>query len=346
MPYHVKEGIDQTIWNQFLATVTPDTFLHSWEWGVFNEATGTSVARFGVYEEDRLVAIALILTVRARRGTFLFCPHGPLISTSPDNGSATTEIIRALTAHLKAYARQQNAIFIRISPLLMALPFNQDAFVESGYRNAPIHMAHPELAWILNLEKSEDELLKEMRKSTRYSIKKAEKDGVTISASTNPADIETFWRVYETTVSRQHFTPFSKEYLAKEFEIFSRNHGATFFFAHYHNEITAAALVIHDNHSGYYHHGATTQKYPGLTDAQLLQWEIIKALKKKGVGRYNFWGVVPETATSHPWYGLSVFKRGFGGREYAYVHAQDLALSPRYYLTYVIEFLRRKKRHL
>lgn len=342
MPYQSKEISDKETWNRFLGEVAPDTFLHSWQWGVFNQETGTPITRLGIYANEQLVALALILTIRARRGSFLFCPHGPIIKTGADAGA----VISALSESLKVRAREQGCAFIRISPLLPALPYNQDLFVKEGYRNAPIHMAHPELAWILDVTPSEEELMKQMRKSTRYSIKKAEKDGVTISKSANPDDIEKLWQVYKTTFSRQHFTPFSKEYLRKEFEIFAHEHGAMFFFADYQGETTAAALIIFDKKSGYYHHGATTQKFPGLTDAQLLQWEVIKEIKSRGLSMYNFWGVVKEDATRHPWFGLSVFKRGFGGAEYAYLHAQDLALSPRYWITYAIEFIRRKKRHL
>jgi lipid II:glycine glycyltransferase (peptidoglycan interpeptide bridge formation enzyme) len=61
---------------------------------------------------------------------------------------------------------------------------------------------------------------------------------------------------------------------------------------------------------------------------------------------YNFWGVVPETATKHPWAGLSTFKRGFGGAEEQYVHAKDLPLSLKYWLTYTIEKVRKMKRRL
>ena len=169
---------------------------------------------------------------------------------------------------------------------------------------------------------------------------------MTVRSSNNPKDIDLFWRVYETTVTRQHFTPFSKEYLQGEFEIFSADNNAMFFFAEYQGETTAAALIVFDEQSGYYHHGATTQKYPGLTDAQLLQWQIIQEVKKRGCTYYNFWGVVPGNNKNHPWAGLSIFKRGFGGFEEKYLHAQDLILSSRYYISYLIDTARKIKRGL
>ncbi len=333
---------DKKIWDDFVGGVQPNTFLHSWQWGEFNQATQHEIHRFGIYGGESLLAVALILYVRARRGHFLFCPHGPIFKNDVD----APEVMAALTDRLVDLAKEKKCVLIRISPLLPPTKQNDELFFQLGYRNAPIHMAHPELGWILDLTATEDKLLAGMRKTTRYSIKKAEKDGVTVTMSTDSKDVETFWQVYQTTFARQHFTPFSKDYLRAEFETFARDNNAALFFAHYKGDVTATALIIFDEHSAYYHHAATTQKHAGLTDAQLLQWHIIQEAKRRGCSQYNFWGVVPEDGKRHPWTGLSIFKRGFGGREEAYVHAKDLVLSPRYWLTYTIEMTRRWKRRL
>lgn len=339
---HVKPITDQSLWSSFIVTTAPHSFLHSWQWGECARLSGHEPLRYGVYDGDRLVAVCLALDTRARRGRFLLCPHGPVFL----DPTLTNEVLSALTKTLVDEARTRGCHWIRISPLLPNTKEYADVFAKQGFRPAPVHMVHPELSWVLPLAPTEEQLLAGMRKSTRYSIKKAEKDGVTIRMSTNPADLDTFWKVYEATVSRQQFTPFSRDYLAAEFALFSAAGMAAFFFAEYKGSVTGAALIIFDNHSGYYHHGATTQAYPGLTDAQLLQWHSICEAKRRGCTMYNFWGVVPETSTKHPWYGLSVFKRGFGGHEEAYLHAQDLPLSPRYWFTYIIETIRRIRRGL
>lgn len=329
-------------WDHFLNEVRPNTFLHSWQWGEFNRAIGHEINRLGVYHEDKLVAAALIVHTKARRGYFLLCPHGPVMR----QGSDTQEILRALTDRLRDLAREKGCVFIRLSPTLTNTAEHDKFFFNLGYRNAPVHMVHPELGWILDIQATEETLLRDMRKSTRYSIKKAEKDGITVSMSSDEADLEKFWQVYETTVTRQHFAPFSKEYLRAEFKAFAAEGNVALFFAHYQGAITGTAFIVFDKHSAYYHHGATTQQYHGLTDAQLIQWHVIKEAKRRGCTQYNFWGVVPETIKNHPWTGLSLFKRGFGGREEAYVHAKDLSMSPRYWLTYAIERVRRIKRRL
>ena len=71
--------------------------------------------------------------------------------------------------------------------------------------------------------------------------------------------------------------------------------------------------------------------------AYLLQWEAILEAKRRGQKRYNFWGVVKPEQTKHRFYGVSIFKRGFGGDDVAYVHAQDLVIAPlRYTINYFL----------
>ena len=76
--------------------------------------------------------------------------------------------------------------------------------------------------------------------------------------------------------------------------------------------------------------------------------QAMRDARKRGITRYNFWGIVDEDNTKHRFYGVSVFKRGFGVQELKYLPAHDLIINkPAYYLkTYLIESLRRKIRHV
>ena len=357
---------DRTTWEAFLAQAAPQTFLHSWEWGVFQERIGTPIVRVGAYRDDRLVAVALILKIRAKRGNFLFCPHGPIIEQETDS----LEVIQSLTTFLTALARGEGFAFLRMSPILTDTDEHRAYFARAGYRPAPIHM-HPELAWILDLTPSEEDLLKEMRKTTRGSIKKAERDGVTVTCGTSEKDLAAFSAIYETTVKRQHFTPFSQKYFTEELNLFAE-HGRVGIFigsvspsamtdaappssdsavaAPMEQPSTpvpvSTAFIIFDQHAGYYHHGASSQAYPKIPASHLVLWSAILEAKRRGCRWFNFWGISPEDQPHHPWAGLSLFKKGFGGHAEAYVHAQDYVVHPRYWINWLIETIRRKRRHL
>jgi lipid II:glycine glycyltransferase (peptidoglycan interpeptide bridge formation enzyme) len=159
-------------------------------------------------------------------------------------------------------------------------------------------------------------------------------------------DFEIFWNVYQNTAERQKFTPYSKDYLKKEFELFFGNNQAVLFFGEYQNTVISTAFIVYANGSGFYHHGASNNPFPGITASELVQWRAIQEAKRRGMKRYNFWGIVPESATKHPWHGLSKFKRSFGGFEEAYVHAQDMVLTVRYWFNVIVETVRKMRRRL
>ena len=321
----------------------PNTFLHSWNWGEFHKKLGYKIFRLGISKKNGLIAVALFIKIPARRGTFLFCPHGPIFKARSLEERKTD--IKKFLSEGKLIARKENCSFVRVSPLMEAADDNEKLFLSLGFRNAPTHM-HAERSWILDLRPSEEELLKSMRKTTRYSIRKAQRDGVRIIQSDNPKHSLRFFPLYGTTVDRQRFTPFSEQYLTTEFEVFRKDGQAMWFFAKYNREIVSGAMVIKSNGSAFYHHGASSQKYPSVPASALLQWEAIREAKKSGLKRYNFWGIAPENEPNHPWAGITLFKQGFGGYAETYVHAKDYVLSPRYWITYFIEKIRREKRGL
>ncbi len=332
--------ISRTLWEDFIESYAPHTFLHSWEWGEFNTSVGDAVFRVGIYEQGALLGVALIIKVCARRGTFLFCPHGPLIDWK------NHDHFQAIVAYIRALAKRERVSFVRISPLALDAPAERALFKAHCFRNAPIHM-HSERGWMLDLTPSEEELLKNMRKDARYAIKKAQKDGVSVTLSHDIGDIDRFWNIYQETVARQEFTAFSKKYIAAEFEAFQNVNNAIFVFASYKGEVIAGAMIIFTKNSAFYHHGASTRRHPAISGAHVVQWSAIREAKRRGCNFYNFWGIAGDNKPrSHPWAGLSHFKKGFGGFCEDYLHAQDLVLSPRYYITYLIERVRRAKRGL
>lgn len=333
---------DKKTWEDFVGRVSPPSFLHSWNWGEVNKKRGEKIWRRGILDDETLVAVALIIKVSARRGAFLFCPHGPVIKADANKKA----ILGALTEDLKPLGNQEKCAFIRISPTLENTKENNNLFLSLGYKEAAVHMMHPELAWMLDLTPSEKEIFKGIRKNTRYYIRKAEKEIVLIELSENPKSIDQFWKIYEQTAKRQSFTPFEKSYIQTEFETFSKDKQAAFIFAKYRGEVIAAALIIFYNNQAFYHHGASIRRYKHLaTTSYLLQWEAIKEAKRRGCRLYNFWGIAKESEKNHPWQGITLFKKGFSGFSESYVHAKDYPLSKKYILAYLVESLRKFKRH-
>ena len=322
------------------------TFLQSWNWGEFNKAMGEKIWRFGIFEGKILVSVALVLKTVARRGVFLLVPHGPLLSKRQVI-SDRQQVLRVLLNKLREIAREEKVDFIRVSPIWQRNEENNEVFKKNGFKKAPIHV-HPEASWKLDIKPSEEELLMQMRKTTRYLIHRAQKNNdIEIFQSQEIKDIETFDKLYQEVVDLQHFVPFSLEYLKNEFSAFNSDNKISLFFGKYQGKIIASAFVIFWSNIGFYHHAALSPRYHRISIAYLLQWEAIKEAKRRGCNLYDFWGFVdPKKNPEHPWAGPTLFKMGFGGKPYEYVKTQDFPISKKYWLTYLFEKLRRSKRNL
>lgn len=338
----VKKLEDEREWEKFLVGRPEACFLQSWGWGVFHEKLGNLVWRRGFYRDKKLAGVMLAITENAKRGRYLTVPGGPVIDWTDKS------LMEATIEELKQIAGQDRDVFVRIRPQLEETKENLEVMKRLGLKPAPIHL-HAELTHKLDLTKSEDELLAEMRKATRYEIRKAERVGVKVEATLEVEAMKEFYRIQLETAQRQNFTPFQEDFLTKQFEVFSKRGEALLYEARYEGELLAMAVIIFYGAEAVYHYGASTdlgRKYPG---AYLIQWEAIKEARRRGKKFYNFWGVSPEgkEGEGHRFSGLSLFKRGFGGFDYPYLHAHDLVMdSIRYKVNEAVEIARKKIRRV
>lgn len=346
---NLKEINNKEIWENFLLGCKEKTFLDSWNWGEFQKKIEDKIWRLGLYNNQELIGLVLVVKVKAKRGTFLFIPHGPVIKKgakllSRDKAS----LLKELSSFLKELAKKERASFIRIAPIWSRNEENIKVFKELGFKDAPIHV-HPELTWELDISPKEEDLLMGMRKTTRYLIRQAEKNpDIEIIKSSNINDLERFSALLDKTADRHHFVPFSLNYLKDQFSCFSPDNQIVIYLAKYKQEIISGAIMIYWQEIGFYHHGASLSKYNSnkVPVSYLIQWEAIKQAKNRGCKKYNFWGIAPEDKKNHPWKGLTLFKKGFGGYKKEYLKTQDLVLSKKYYLTYLFEKLRKLKRRI
>lgn len=344
----IREIQSKTEWEGFLAGCRDKTFLQSWNWGEFQEMMREKVWRFGIYEGRELVSAALVVKIKAKRGTFLLVPHGPAsVETTAGKPVAKRDILESLVGKLKELAKTEDAGFIRVNPMWERTDENIALFKKLGFRDAPIQM-HPEASWKLDITPPSSELLLDMRKTTRYLIRQASQNpDISVSQSNRLEDVRVFSLMHEKVSKRQAFVPFSLEYLEKEFSVFKQDNSIAIFFGKYKGEVAAASFVVFWSGIGFYHHAASLPEYAKLSIPYLLQWEAIQEAKKRGCFLYDFWGYVdPKREPNHPWAGPTLFKMGFGGNAHEYVKTQDLPVSWKYLPTALFEKVRKLRRHL
>ncbi len=334
--HKLEEITDKKVWETFLLERAPHTpFFQSWNWGEVQQNLGNTIFRFGLYEQDVLVGICLVVTIKARRGHYFHLRHGPLLLDFEKQFPHFLSLFKEKT-------KKYHVDFLRMSPILSAGTFDLSFFRKLGFRNAPIHNMDAENTCVLDVQKTEDELLANMRKTTRYLIKKAQKMSIEIVQTTDMKDFGAFNHLYEVTSKRHGFVPHRG--MKEELAIFGKDNEAVLFLAKYEGKIIAGSIIIFYGTQAIYHHAASDELFRDIPAPYLLQWEVIKEAKKRGKQFYNFWGVVPENKQKHPWQGLSLFKLGFGGVRENSIHAQDLPLTFSYWKTFAIETAWRIKR--
>lgn len=329
---------EKDMWERFASAHIPNTFLQSWGWGEYQQLSGNKIYRLGLFDKGTLVGVCLASLIKAKKGSFLYCQHGPLINWHK------RDYFRAFLDKLKNIGEEEGAWFIRLTPLLEETDDSR-AFLKSlAFTMAPVHNVDAQITFILDITQSLEVLFKNMRKSTRYEIKKAERAGVFVFKEAGERALKRFYNLYVAMQKRQKFIPYPYERFEKEYKAFSPLKQQEIFFAEYKDKILASAIINFYGQTAFYNHGASLLNH-GVSTSHLLQWEIIKYARKKGYRFYNLWGGIAPNER-HPWWGITIFKRGFGGQQVDYLHAQDLPLRRGYYLSFLIEKIERIKRGL
>jgi len=330
----VRQITNKSEWEKFALSQDYSLFVQSTHYGEFYETMGEWSWIFGVYDKERLVGGSLVVSTHARRGDFLYLPYGPL-----------GEGAKILFSHLKQFAKKSKFDFIRCSPFWSLGDGGEGVLKQSGFRPAPMHIL-AENTWILDLNKSEDELLAQMEKTHRYLIRRCEKEGVKVEKSINEAALEQFNNIHNETAVRHNFHRFSKNYIEKELKSFAQ-HGEAMIIGGFlpDGRIDSSAIIVFFGNMAAYRHGASLNLDNKLSTSYLVQWEAIKEAKRRGIKWYNFWGVVPANAgKNHPFYGITHFKKGFGGEQVDLVHCHDLPISWKYWFNWIVETFRSLKR--
>lgn len=310
-------------------------FLQSKVWAKTNKLIGHKVVEEKLDNRNNLIMIVKC----AKRGRYLEIPGGPLI-----DWQNKSEIKEARALMWQA-AKRHNAAFIRFRPQLLDTPENRAILANIGAKKSPMHLA-AEHTVIIDLTKSEDELLANMRRQTRYEVRRADKLGIKVESGNSEELFDEFHRAQVITAERQHFVPPDKKTLLAEKEAFGDN--ARIYVAKTEDgQPIAYGLILVSGAEGEYYEAASTELNHKLPGAYAIQWQVMKDLKEKGIKRYNLWGIAPPNQPHHRYAGVTTFKTGFGGEIVTYVPAHDIILSKlRYAPDFVIESLRKKRRHL
>lgn len=324
-----------TAWAKILKSFPEANFLQSPEYGKMHEILGCKVETSDFDKQGW----ALMIVRDAKRGRYLEIPCGPLIDW------ANPKLAKSIVSEIAKIAKKHHCVFVRMRPQLSSSTKNQRFLANLGLRPSPMHLA-AEHTVMINLAPSEEELLANMRRQTRYEVRRADKLGITVDRGNSEELFKEFHRVQMETAKRQNFVPPDLKTLMAEREAFLDN--IWIYVARTPEKAPVAyGLIIGDGREAAYYEAASTELNRKLPGAYALLWKAMRDLKKAGYERFNLWGIAPAGQPNHRYAGVTTFKTGFGGEIMEYVPAHDLVISKMGYLKdYVVETARKKRRHL
>jgi lipid II:glycine glycyltransferase (peptidoglycan interpeptide bridge formation enzyme) len=336
----VKYDTSLDLWEDFMSLHSEANFLHSWYWGEFHKRINHKVERRTFFRGDKIIGLTQMVVEPARRGRHIVIAGGPILDWDDK------ALVKTWVKTVKQVAKDNNCIFVRVRPQLLETQENIKLFKSLGFKKSPMHVT-ADLTSQLDLNQTDDQIKKGLRKGTKYEVNKADRIGIKVESSSSDKFLDEFTELQLETAKRQNFVPFTSKFLSEQFKTFAEQNKVLMYRSSFEGKLLAMAFIIFYGDEAAYHYGASTElarKYPG---AYAIQWEAIAEAKRRGCSRYNFWGVAEHGQTNHRFYGVSVFKRGFGGQDVSYLPAHDLVVNKLSYpATYLFETARRKIRKL
>jgi len=302
--------------------------LQAFEWGEFREKTGIKVIRKGFFEEDKLI--------KAFQMTIHPIPHTPWhIGYLPKGALPTVEEIDVL----RTVAREEKCIFIQLEPNSINSAEARNKLRNLGLTPS-IHPLFTKYTFILNLQQSEEELLKRMHPKTRYNIKIAQKHAVVVKEKFSENAFAAYLRLTQETTNRQGFYSHTLSYHKKMWETLSKKNKknaltAHLFVAYLGKEILTTWIVFVFKDTLYYPYGASGRLHREAMASTLLMWNVILYGKKLGLKSFDMWGSLGyDPKIDDPWFGFHRFKAGFGPTLTEFVGSFDLVTNPLLYFFY------------
>jgi lipid II:glycine glycyltransferase (peptidoglycan interpeptide bridge formation enzyme) len=318
-------------WNDFVAASECCNITQSYEWGELAPDLGGEALRTGVVDDQGNLCAAMLVLISPipiLRRTYFYAPRGPVID-EPDSPAMTV-----LLNFVKAEARKRGAFMLKIEPSV------EDgdnrwltALHKRGFRATP-YSSHFRHEWVLDLRPDEKTLLAGMKEKWRYNIRLAGRKGVSVRRGEGQADIDAFYRLYETTSERDEFFIHDKTHYENIMRLYGEGDRAALFLAEYQGEAIAGLIVLRIGRWSWYMYGASSNEHRNLMPNHLLQWNAMQWAKSHGCWYYNFRGIPDILEEGEDLWGVYIFKRGFGGYALRSLETHDLVYQPLVYAIY------------
>jgi hypothetical protein len=169
---------------------------------------------------------------------------------------------------------------------------------------------------VLDLWGGEELLFRSLRESTRRNIRKAKREGVTVTVSGSEDSVAQFCRLNAVTRRDHGLPPQPARFFRSLHEHLLKRNGGFVVLAHFRGSCIGAAVFLHFGDRAYYKYGASDRRAQHLRANNLVMWEAVRSCAGKGFRSLCLGRTDPGNE------GLRRFKNGWGAREGAIRHCR------------------------
>lgn len=313
-------------YEDFILSHPKSHFAQSYKWGLLK----SDWKWYGILSRDGSGRPRGALSVMVRKmpgmpWSMLYACRGPVCDL--DDKECLSELIDGA----KQLAKRHRGYVIKLDP---DVPNANQAFSDTlkslGFRPVPetknFESIQPRYVFRLEIKgRSAEELLMSFESKTRYNIRVAQKNNVSVKVETSDEALTAFADIMKVTGERDGFITRNRAYFARMLECLGEN--ARLYMASYDGRYIAGSLAIHYGDKVWYLYGASSNADRNMMPNYLLQYEMMRWAVETGARIYDFRGVSGDLTPENPLYGLYRFKKGFNGELCEFLPEMDLTVS-------------------
>lgn len=316
---------DEAAWQAFLGGCPSGDFLHDWAWAEVAALDGQPQRRFVAEEDGEWLAIAAAQVRSLPMGrAFWYVPRGPVMDYDHPRAD---ERLRAMVIGLREAARASKAIAVKLEPRLELGSAAARAFRRLPHDPRTIQVGQTRLVALAD----DDVMLGAFDKDTRYAIRRAEREGVDVTRVTDAADLRAIDDLHGLVLETQARAGFPRPPLERyrtAWRGLAAAGRATIFEARHEGRLLASGMLVIEGDRSFYLFAGSVREQRGETKrypSYALQWAMMRHARDAGVTTHDLWGIAPQDAgPDHPWHGVGLFKKGFGGRAVTWAGTWDV----------------------
>jgi len=325
----ITKGSTNLLWDEFVLSLDQTSYQQTSAWAKVYERIGWEVVRIIIWQQGLIIGgVQLFVWQLGKFWQIGFIPQGPCLS------NVGSELSTLIIESVKKWGKQESLLYL-VWDVNYAYPQLSSTLVQKKFQdkiNGLPPTAIIRSTSLLDLTKSDDDLVKQMHASRRRNLKKASKYSFDYKMATRD-ELPLFFDLMKVMCDRREVKPAFKslQFYYDTWDAFEAINGIKLFFAYYNKELVCAMLCFTLGDTFRFWQWGWSGDYGETNITHSLYWYTIKWARENGFEKYDFVQVDPEVAKAYTedlpmteslkstsFYGPTINKMRWGGEFIVY----------------------------